>query len=112
MAQRELLKGSLDLMVLALLRAGPLYGYGIVREVHKRSAAALRLREGSLYPALHRLEQAGLIEGYWQARDDGADRRYYRITAAGLAALAEREAEWRRFVAAVDGVIGQQTGGA
>lgn len=111
-SQRELLKGSLDLMLLALLRREPLYGYAIVREVHARSAAALSLREGSLYPALHRLEQAGLIEGYWQQRAEGADRRYYRITGSGLASLAEREAEWRRFVAAVDGVIGHQTGGA
>lgn len=112
MSQRELLKGSLDLMLLALLRREPLYGYRIVREVHARSAEVLSLREGSLYPALHRLEQAGLIEGYWQPRDDGADRRYYRITGAGLAALAEREAEWRRFVAAVDSVIGHQGGTA
>lgn len=104
-SQRELLKGSLDLMLLALLSREPMYGYQIVREVHTRSAAVLALREGSLYPALHRLEQAGLIEGYWQPRVDGADRRYYRITGAGRAALAERDAEWRRFTAAVNGVI-------
>jgi PadR family transcriptional regulator, regulatory protein PadR len=105
-SERELLKGSLELMLLALLSHEPLYGYRIVREVRARSAQVLNLREGSLYPALHRLEGAGLIEGYWQTRDDGADRRYYRITGEGRVALAEREAEWRRFVAAVDGVIG------
>jgi PadR family transcriptional regulator PadR len=105
-SQRELLKGSLDLMLLALLSREPMYGYQIVREVQVRSAEALRLREGSLYPALHRLEQAGLIEGYWQPRQDGADRRYYRISGAGRVALADREAEWRRFVAAVNGVLG------
>lgn len=112
MSQRELLKGSLELMLLALLSREPLYGYRIVREVQARSAAVLNLREGSLYPALHRLEQTGLIEGYWQPRDDGADRRYYRITATGTAALAERAAEWRRFVTAVDGVIAPATEGA
>lgn len=106
--QRELLKGSLDLMLLALLAREPMYGYQIVREVHARSAAHLSLREGSLYPALHRLEQAGLLAGFWQPRADGADRRYYQLTAAGLAALAERQEEWRRFVAAVNGVIGAE----
>jgi PadR family transcriptional regulator PadR len=103
---RELLKGSLDLMLLALLSREPMYGYQIVREVHARSDEALSLKEGSLYPALHRLEQGGLIEGYWQSRADGADRRYYRVTSAGQAALAERRAEWQRFVTAVNGVLG------
>lgn len=105
MSQRELLKGSLDLMLLALLEREPMYGYQIVKEVRDRSGAALQLKEGSLYPALHRLEQAGLIEGYWQPRSDGADRRYYRLTAAGRAAVPERRAEWRQFVAAVSGVL-------
>lgn len=110
--QRELLKGSLDLMLLALLSHEPMYGYQIVREVRQRSVEVLNLKEGSLYPALHRLEQGGLIEGYWQARPDGADRRYYRITGAGREALTEREAEWRRFVRAVDGVLGAPLTGA
>ena len=106
MAQRELLKGSLDLMLLALLEQEPMYGYQIVKEVRERSGGQLLIREGSLYPALHRLEQSGLIEGYWQARADGADRRYYRLTAAGRAALPERREEWHQFVAAVSGVLG------
>ncbi|MCU0492025.1 MAG: PadR family transcriptional regulator [Chloroflexaceae bacterium] len=104
-SQREMLKGSLDLMLLVLLETEPMYGYQMVKEVRERSGAALQLKEGSLYPALHRLEQAGLIEGYWQRRDDGADRRYYRLSAAGRAALPERKAAWQQFTAAVNGVL-------
>lgn len=102
---REWLKGSLDLMLLALLEEQPMYGYQIVKELRERSAAVLQLQEGTLYPALHRLEKAGLIEGYWQRRDDGVDRRYYRLTADGLAALPERRAAWGRFMQAVNGVV-------
>ncbi|MBC8160442.1 MAG: PadR family transcriptional regulator [Roseiflexaceae bacterium] len=102
---RELLKGSLDIMLLALLEQEPMYGYQIVKEVKSRSGTALQLKEGSLYPALHRLERAGLIQGFWQTRDDGADRRYYRLTPQGQAALPERREQWRTFVAAVQGVL-------
>ena len=103
--QREWLKGSLDLMLLALLEQAPMYGYQMVQEVRSRSSDRLHLKEGSLYPALHRLEQAGLIEGFWQERADGANRRYYRLTAQGQAVLPERRVEWEQFVAAVTGVL-------
>lgn len=103
---RELLKGSMDLMLLSLLEHEPMYGYQIVKEARARSGGAVAMKEGSLYPALHRLERVGLIEGYWQPRDDGVNRRYYRLTGAGRQALPERQAEWRRFVTAVSGVMG------
>jgi PadR family transcriptional regulator PadR len=106
MLQRELLKGSLDVLLLSLLRRGPMYGYQIAKEVQARSRGVLTLKEGSLYPALHRLEHAGLIEGYWERRQDGVDRRYYRLTARGHAAAEEKEAEWRRFTRAIEEVIG------
>jgi PadR family transcriptional regulator, regulatory protein PadR len=102
---RELLKGSLDVLLLALLERGPMYGYQIVKEVRSRSVGVLELKEGSLYPALHRLERQDLIAGFWQARDDGADRRYYRLTARGMQAAQQKRAEWRRFMAAVEGVL-------
>ena len=102
---RELLKGSLEVLLLDLLERGPMYGYQIVKEVRARSEGMLELKEGSLYPALHRLEQAGLIEGFWQRRDDGADRRYYRLTADGVHAAQAKRAAWRRFTAAVEGVL-------
>lgn len=103
---RELLKGSLELMLLVLLEAGPMYGYQIVKEVQARSGDALRLKEGSLYPALHRLERDGLVESAWEQRRDGANRRYYHLTAAGRAAAEAKRAEWRRFTTAVEGVLG------
>jgi len=102
---RELLKGSLDIMLLALLEQEPMYGYQMVKETKARSDDTLHLKEGSLYPALHRLEKAGMIEGFWQTRNDGANRRYYRLTAQGRTALPEKREEWRRFVAAVQGVL-------
>ena len=102
---RELLKGSLDVLLLALLERGPMYGYQIVKEVKARSDGVLELKEGSLYPALHRLERQTLIEGFWQPRDDGADRRYYRLTAQGVQIAQSKRAEWRRFTAAMEGVL-------
>lgn len=104
---REWLKGNLDLMLLSLLEAQPMYGYQIVKELRARSADVLHLKEGTLYPALHRLEKVGLVEGTWQRRDDGVDRRYYRLTPQGLAVLPERRTEWRQFMAAVAGVVGR-----
>ncbi len=105
-SHRELLKGSLDLLLLALLESGPLYGYQIVKELRARTEEVLQIKEGSLYPALHRLEAAGLLESYWEPREDGASRRYYRLSATGRAALPTRRAEWQRFTAAVAGVVG------
>ncbi|MCU0491153.1 MAG: PadR family transcriptional regulator [Chloroflexaceae bacterium] len=102
---RELMKGSLDVLLLALLENGPMYGYQIVKEVRSRSEGLLDLKEGTLYPALHRLEKAGWIEGFWQARADGADRRYYRLTARGVAAAQQKRAEWRQLVAAMEGIL-------
>ncbi|NNJ12748.1 PadR family transcriptional regulator [Chloroflexales bacterium ZM16-3] len=101
----QLLKGSLDILLLGLLEHGPLYGYQIVKEVRARSQGVLDLKEGTLYPALHRLEKAGMIEGYWEARADGADRRYYRLTPQGVTAAQEQRTIWRRFTAAVEGVL-------
>jgi PadR family transcriptional regulator PadR len=103
--EREWLKGSLDLMLLALLEQEPMYGYQMVKEVRVRSGDLLHLKEGSLYPALHRLEQAGLIDGFWQERADGANRRYYRLTAHGRTVVPERRVAWEQFVAAVTGVL-------
>jgi DNA-binding PadR family transcriptional regulator len=103
---RELLKGSLDLLLLVLLDEAPRYGYEIGKALRERSGDVLRLKEGSLYPALHRLAAAGLLESYWQPRPDGADRRYYRLTEAGRAALPARRAAWHRFTTAVAGVVG------
>lgn len=102
---RELMKGSTELILLAILERGPLYGYQIVKEVRAASADVLQLKEGSLYPALHKLERLELVTSYWQAREDGTSRRYYQLTLAGNAAIEEKRAEWTRFTKAINGVL-------
>ena len=101
----ELLRGQLDAMLLSVLADGPLHGYALAEEVRRRSGGALELAEGTLYPALHRLERDGLLESRW-ATDAPRRRRVYAITRRGRAALAERRAEWRGFVRSVGAVLG------
>lgn len=103
--ERELLKGNTPTLVLAVLRDGPLHGYGIAREIERRSGDALKFKEGTLYPALHALEQQGLIAGEWQRSEGGRERRVYTLTETGHAALAERARTWERFAAAIHQVI-------
>lgn len=103
---RELKRGTLEMVILALLRDGDRYGYEIVTELAVRTDGAFELREGTLYPVLYRLEAAGLVEPYWQTQERGVPRKYYRITRTGLASLDEQRREWRAFVSAIDHVIG------
>jgi PadR family transcriptional regulator, regulatory protein PadR len=105
---RELLKGNTPTLVLAVLLDGPLHGYGIAREIERRSGNVLRFREGTLYPALHALEHQGLLTSEWQRDDRGRDKRLYGLTPAGRAALAERTERWARFTTAVEQVLGGQ----
>ena len=100
--KRELLKGNTDALLLSLLRDQPMYGYQIIRELDKRSQGYFRFREGTLYPALHRLETAGLIRGSWERLSSGKERRYYGLTAKGVELLERKLAEWRGFSLAVD----------
>lgn len=101
----ELIKGSTELLVLSLLQERPLHGYEIIKEIRARSDGRLRVGEGSLYPLLHRLERDGLVSAEWGGMA-GRDRRYYRLTPRGLAALDERQQVWRQHVAAVERVLG------
>src|SRR5437867_2049578 len=103
-AERELLKGNTPTLVLAVLRGGPLHGYGIAREIERRSDDALTCREGTLYPALHALEREGLVKGEWRLEGE-RPRKVYALTSAGLSALEERTRTWERFVTAVQRVI-------
>ena len=101
---REREPGGLDLLILSLLSEREMYGYEIVTELAKRSDETFMLREGTLYPLLHRLEQDGAVA----AREDkaaGRPRRYYRLTKKGGEKLAEREAEWVRYSTAVNAVL-------
>ena len=103
--QSEVLKGHLDLLLLATLAAGPAHGYRLVDELRERSAGAFDLSEGTIYPALYRLERAGLLSSRW-ASVGGRRRRVYSLTRKGRRALAERRRDWVSFAAAVRGVVG------
>ena len=95
-------KGSLEMLVLALVEEGPRHGYEIGRLIEQRSEKALRFHVASLYPALYGLERRGLVEGSWGQAANGRRRRCYRITRAGRKALAEQRARWKEFSEAVD----------
>lgn len=99
---RELLKGSTPLLLLSLLLEGPMYGYQIILTVKERTGGLYTLKEGALYPALHKLEASGYIQSYWQAQASGRDRRYYALLPAGEACLEAKKVEWRRFAAMVE----------
>ena len=107
-SERELLKGNTPTLVLAVLGDGPLHGYGIAREIERRSDNALKFKEGTLYPALHTLEREGMIAGEWRREDGERERKVYSITPAGRTALAQRTRTWNTFAAAIERVIGGQ----
>lgn len=102
----DTLKGQLELVVLASLRDGPRHGYAIIKDLRDRSRGEFDVLEGTLYPALHRLEQAGLIKSRW-ATAAGRRRRVYELTKKGTRALADQESEWRRFVRTFDSILGR-----
>lgn len=104
---RERLKGNLDLLLLSVLAAGPAHGYAIISALRDRSEGTFDLPEGTIYPALHRLEDAGLLGSSW-AEGDGRKRRVYGLTDKGVAALASEQGEWQRFVHGVHSVLGWQ----
>ena len=105
MHQQEMLKGNTDTLLLALLENEAMYGYQIVKEVDERSSCYFAFKEGTLYPALHRLEKAKLIEGRWEDTPNNVRRRYYLITAKGQQALEGRLSEWQRFTSAMNSIM-------
>ena len=109
---RELKKGSLGLLVMRLLHERPSYGYELCERLRERTDGTLSFEDGAMYPLLHAFERDGLAEGYWEAEgatDDaerrGPRRRYYRLTARGVAALREASLEWLSFARAVGQVL-------
>jgi len=100
-SRNDLVKGSSSSLLLSLLEEQAMYGYQIVKELEARSQGYFKFKEGTLYPALHRLEKAGLITGKWQMLPNGRQRRYYYITAKGQAKLAEEKTQWQDFLNAV-----------
>ena len=101
----EALKGHLDLLLLAILAQGPAHGYAVIEALRERSGGTFALPEGTVYPALHRLERAGLLASTW-AEGMPRPRRVYGLTAAGRRALGARRREWASFAAAVTEVLG------
>ena len=100
--RRELLKGSTETLLLSLLSGEAKYGYQLVKEIEQRSSGYFRFKEGTLYPALHRLERDGMIAGAWLPSSTGQNRRYYEITAKGKTSLASMLEEWNLFTQAVN----------
>lgn len=97
-------KGYLDPVILAVLASDALHGYAVIEELKARSGGELDLAEGTVYPALHRLERRGLLRSSWTTAE-GRRRRVYRLTASGRRELASRTREWRTFARVVDGVL-------
>jgi PadR family transcriptional regulator, regulatory protein PadR len=103
--QAEQLKGHLDLLLLTALASGAAHGYALIGRLRDRSDGDLDLAEGTVYPALHRLERAGLVRSDWDSHG-GRRRRVYALTAPGQVALDERRQAWGRFRSTVDAVVG------
>lgn len=104
-----LLRGTVDMLILEVVSRQATYGYEIAQAVLERSRGMFELKEGSLYPALHRQERAGWLTSYWVDSPEGRRRKYYKITAEGGKALAAKRADWERFAAGVRGVLGEAT---
>ncbi|MFP6582681.1 MAG: PadR family transcriptional regulator [Candidatus Hydrogenedentota bacterium] len=102
----KLLSGTVDMLILQVILPESTYGYRITQDVLKRSEGYFQLKEGSLYPALHRLERDGLLEAHWDKAETGRRRKYYRITASGKNALEKRKNEWQEFSVGVNGILG------
>jgi len=108
MAERlELPQGTLDLLILKAVALGPQHGWAISQRLQQLSRATLRIRQGSLYPALHRLERRGWIRGRWGTSDNGRRAKYYALTRRGRAQLETETAAWRKLSATMIHVLGR-----
>src|SRR5262249_12186187 len=103
----EMLKGHLDMIVLAALASGPAHGYAVIQEIRRRSGGAFDLPEGTVYPALHRLEKSGVLSSRSTTGPSGPQRRAYALPARGRRALAAHHAVWQRFADAISGMFGK-----
>jgi PadR family transcriptional regulator, regulatory protein PadR len=104
-AKQDLLQGTLDLLVLKVLSVSTLHGWGVAQRIQQISSNALEVNQGSLYPALHRLEAKGWIAAEWGTSENNRRAKYYRITAPGRKQLAREETSWVQFTAAVQAVL-------
>jgi PadR family transcriptional regulator len=101
----DVLRGTLDLLILKTLTLEDMHGWGIAQRIQQISKGVLEVNQGSLYPALQRLEQKGWIASEWQVSDANRRAKYYRLTASGKRAVGHETANWRRYVSAVDLIL-------
>jgi len=108
MEKTDLLQGTLDLLILKIVALGPVHGYGISQRIRQISKEVLIVQQGSLYPALHRLERRGWLTAAWGDSENGRQAKFYRLSAKGRRQLAQEEATWNRLSSAVALILGQQ----
>jgi transcriptional regulator len=104
-ASSDVLRGTLDLLILKALSLEPMHGWAITQRLEQLSREALRVGQGSLYPALQRLEEKGWVDSEWRATQQGRRAKYYELTPAGRRALGEEAANWHRYVAMVEQIL-------
>ena len=104
-SKTDLLQGTLDLLILQTLATGDMHGWGISQRIQQVSKEVLQVTQGSLYPALHRLEHQGWIRATWGTSDNNRQAKYYALTAAGRRQLADETAQWARFSAAITRIL-------
>ena len=97
----DLLQGTLDMLILKIVALGPVHGYGISQRIKQISKQVLQVQQGSLYPALHRLEKRGWLESQWGESDNGREAKFYKLSARGRKQLSAEESNWRRLSEAV-----------
>jgi transcriptional regulator len=102
----DVLRGTLDLLILKTLALEPMHGWGISQRIQQMSRGVLDVNQGSLYPALQRVEQNGWIASEWRTTENNRQAKYYKLTAQGRRALGSETANWRRYVTAVDLILG------
>ena len=107
----DLLKGTLDVLILKTVSRGTLHGYGISRWIRTATGEEFQIEEGALYPALRRLEKRGFLEAEWGVTDTGRDAKFYRLTSSGHAELEAGVNAWHRYVSAMATVLGAPSGG-
>jgi transcriptional regulator len=105
MSKLELLQGTLDLLVLRVLNGGPMHGFGIAQKIHLLSEDALKVEEGSLYPALYRMEAKGWIKAAWAQTENNRRAKYYELTKAGRKQLETEQTTWDRLTVAIGQVL-------
>jgi PadR family transcriptional regulator PadR len=111
-SKSDLPQGTLDLLILKVIALGPVHGYAIAQRLEQVSRGVVQVPEGSLYPALHRLENRGLLAADWKETETGREAKFYRLTRKGLNQLKTETADWQRLIDAIALILGMADGGA